>query len=276
MPTGSYGIGPSVASTVLGPTPGVGDGVAANYAAARRRVPFVPWFAGFGTLAVLFACANWPGFLTLVLLVGVIAGSIFLSGEDRTRRGILVEYDLTPPQAAAYAALDGVLAEIANCGATWCVTTTYAVAWKQHAGASAVVSRTPVRTVRSAPDGFLTNVVPWTIKIPGGSLTFLPDRVLIVRERVIVDARYRDVRVRAGYTDFREGQVPPRDAMQVGTTWQHPNKKGGPDLRYAHNPVVPIFRYAEVELASGTTTILLQFSRSDVGTLLERALRAMP
>lgn len=275
-PPGSYGIGPSVANTVLGQTPGVGDGIAANYAAARRRVPFVPWFTGFGTLAVLFACVNWPGILTLALVLGVVVGSVFLVGEDRARRGILVEYDLTPPQAAAYVALDDVLNEVANCGAIWCVTTTSAVAWKQYAGASAAVSRTPVHTMRSAPNGFVSNVVPWTIKVPGGALTFLPDRVLIVRDRIVADARYRDVRIRAGYTDFREDQVPPRDAMQVGTTWQHPNKKGGPDLRYAHNPIVPIFRYAEVELASGAMTILLQISRSDVGTKLARVLQAMP
>jgi hypothetical protein len=273
--SGTNGIGPSVTNTVLGRAAGVGDDIASNYSIARRRMPFVPWFICFGTLALLFATANWPMILTLMLLAGVVAGTIYLAREDRARRSIFAEYDLTPSQVTAYDALDDVMTEVERCGAIWCVTTTSSAAWKQHAGASALVSRAQVGAFRSAPAGFVTNVAPWTVKLPSGTLTFLPDRVLIVRERTVSDARYHDIRITARHVDFREDAVPPRDAMQVGTTWQHPNKNGGPDLRYAHNPVIPIFRYAEVELVSGATTVLLQFSRSDIGTQLVRAVQAL-
>jgi hypothetical protein len=44
--------------------------------------------------------------------------------------------------------------------------------------------------------------------------------------------------------------VPP-DAVQVDTTWQYVNKRGGPDRRFKNNRRLPVMRYGEVDLATG-------------------------
>ncbi len=56
-----------------------------------------------------------------------------------------------------------------------------------------------------------------------------------------VDIEYKSTR-------FIEEETPPSDAEKVGTTYLYINKDGGPDRRYAYNPVLPILRYGEIEI----------------------------
>ena len=44
----------------------------------------------------------------------------------------------------------------------------------------------------------------------------------------------------------------PADARTVDSTWQHPNKSGGPDRRYRDNPQIPIVEYEQVWVESAT------------------------
>src|SRR5207248_5686110 len=46
---------------------------------------------------------------------------------------------------------------------------------------------------------------------------------------------YSDLEVEGGENRFVETEGLPRDSRRIDTTWLHPNKKGGPDRRFANN-----------------------------------------
>ncbi len=56
-----------------------------------------------------------------------------------------------------------------------------------------------------------------------------------------VDIEYKSTR-------FIEEETPPSDAEKLGASYMYVNKDGGPDHRFAYNPLLPIFRYGEIKL----------------------------
>lgn len=76
--------------------------------------------------------------------------------------------------------------------------------------------------------------------------------------------QYGDVRINLSNSRFIEDEHPPRDAEQVGQTWRYVNRDGGPDRRFAHNPVRPVMLYGELsfETSTGLNEVFQISSRS--------------
>lgn len=65
--------------------------------------------------------------------------------------------------------------------------------------------------------------------------------------------------------------------MQVGKTWQYVNKNGGPDRRFANNPVLPIMMYGNLELTSASgLQWKVQSSRPEAGAAVADILSRVP
>ena len=75
-----------------------------------------------------------------------------------------------------------------------------------------------------------------------------------------------------------EGPGPlPRDATQVGQTWQYVNVKGGPDHRYKVNPILPIMLYGALELTGPQGFYWrLQISRAKAAGSISSVLSSVP
>jgi hypothetical protein len=60
----------------------------------------------------------------------------------------------------------------------------------------------------------------------------------------------REVKVEIAKQQFIEDENLPKDSQQVGYTWRYVNKGGGPDLRFAANPQLPVMLYGQIDITS--------------------------
>jgi hypothetical protein len=94
----------------------------------------------------------------------------------------------------------------------------------------------PLEVAILSPERTSLNFTPVTFCIPGGTISFFPDMILIVEN--IVDATIlplQQARVevieRSTYLDYV-----PTNAEVIGHSFTYVNKDGGPDMRYSYNP----------------------------------------
>lgn len=81
-----------------------------------------------------------------------------------------------------------------------------------------------------------------------------------------IDFRYKSTR-------FIEEGTRPSDAKQVDTTYKYVNKNGGPDRRYAYNPVMPVLLYGDIKIMPFGDTY--QVSDNDAAMKLDLAFKTL-
>jgi len=81
------------------------------------------------------------------------------------------------------------------------------------------------------------------------------------------------VSLRYKATRFIEDGIRPSDSKQVDTTYKYVNKNGGPDRRFAYNPVMPVLLYGDISISPFGDTF--QVSNSDAAMRLELAFRVL-
>ncbi|GAB3615052.1 DUF4236 domain-containing protein [Humibacter ginsengisoli] len=261
-------------ATVQDLAPTASDDLVEQLREASSRRPVAIWVA----LAALVGGARimpW-GFALWAL---AIPGVWWLALRDRARRSVVVFYDVNDTAAAQFQAVVDASAQLSTAAGKWRITQSGQVrAGYQHkvnAGASSLVRREPVAIGSKAPSELVTNVQVPTWTAGRTTLLFLPDRILVRENRNYVDVAYDELEVSDTTTRFIEstGRIL-QDTKQVGTTWQYVNKGGGPDRRFANNPVLPIVNYGEVVITTpGGLRWQLQTSRSESASYTASALR---
>jgi hypothetical protein len=74
---------------------------------------------------------------------------------------------------------------------------------------------------------------------------------------------------------FIEGSAPPTDAVHVDYTWQYVNVKGGPDRRYANDPMRPIMLYGRLLFTTANGLYwIIQISRAEAAQPVAHVLSA--
>lgn len=219
----------------------------------------------------------WGSALWALPIPGV--WSLALRDRDRARRSVVVFYDVNDTAAAQFRAVVDASAHLSTVAGKWRITQSGELGAgyqrKVNAGASSLVSRQPVAIGSRAPRELVTNVQVPTRTAGRTSQLFLPDRVLVRENRNYVDAAYDELEISDATTRFVEspGRELP-DTKQVGTTWQYVNKGGGPDRRFANNPILPIVNSGEVVITiPGGLRWQLQISRSESASYPANALR---
>ena len=242
--------------------------------AARR----VRWWPSAATVLGLLALVTMP--VGLILLVLGVPGVLWLRLRDKSRRSVVVFYDVNDEAADRFDRLAGAHAALCQVRRAWRVETQGALVTtyqrKVNAGASGLIRRTGAVLTAQGPPVLVTNIAVPGLVSGKRAVYFLPDRILVRQGRDYADVPYSSLQVHAAPQNFIEDGPVPADAAQVGTTWRYANVKGGPDRRYKNNRQLPIMRYGRLTLTNpaGLLTVF-DFSRPDAMDAFVTSLRGM-
>lgn len=213
---------------------------------------------------------------TIILLVLSALGFLVGAWLDSFQRRAVLFYDLDETALDMYErmvkAFDGLVA----CRGKWHVEAGGAVhdlhTWKRNAGATHIVKKKATIVGFGAPSVIATNIDPPMAQVGRQTVYFLPDVVLVVDGDKVGAVGYHDLKLRWQDSNFIETGTVPSDAKIIGQTWKHPNKKGGPDRRFANNHQIPICQYEVLHLSSPTgLNELLEFSQTGVSAIFANA-----
>ncbi len=220
---------------------------------AGKRKPLTRWVV----IAVVFLGLITMPFGFLVWLLGIPA-IWWVVQRDRAKRSVVIFYDVNDGHARQFQALLDAGSILGQSQKIWRINEAGALQsghqQKVNAGASSLVGRSIAGFSLNGPRELVTNIAVPGVTADKTSMYFLPDRILLSQNGTFADVTYDSLRIRQRSTNFIESSgATPSDAVQVGSTWQYVNKKGGPDRRFKSNPVLPIMKYTELELdnASG-------------------------
>ncbi|WP_437774003.1 TerB N-terminal domain-containing protein [Arthrobacter sp. KNU40] len=242
---------------------------------AGGRKPLTRWVV---LALVLLGLITMP-FGLVVWLLGIPV-VWWVVQRDRARRSVVIFYDVNDEHARQFQSLVDAGNSLAQSQKLWRINKAGSLQTghqqKVNAGATSLVGRSVAGFTYAGPRELVTNIAVPGVSADGTSMYFLPDRILVANKRTFTDIGYDSLRVQERQTNFIESPgVTPSDAIQVGSTWQYVNKKGGPDRRFKNNPVLPIMKYTELELDSvNGFRWILQVSNAQAAALFARELRS--
>lgn len=228
-----------------------GSGDLVDQLNAAARVRRLGWPATI--VALVLGLATMPYGLIIWALAVPLCTWLFV--RDAARRTVVLFYEVDGPPGAWFATLQTSWTALTQSRDLWRVVQSGEVRTthqhKTNAGAGSIVSRIPAQAHTAGPLRLSTNVAVPTLTAGTVSLYFLPDRVLLLEGKYFTDVSYRFLQVRGSQTRFIESSKSiSRDALQVDQTWQYVNVKGGPDRRFANNPIRPIMLYGCLDLTT--------------------------
>jgi hypothetical protein len=125
--------------------------------------------------------------------------------------------------------------------------------YKRTGGAGKLINRVAVRSISANQTPlayFSTNVAIPCLKLSNLEFYFLPERLLVKRDKTFAAVFYKNLRIDGFTTRFIEDENVPRDAKIVDQTWRYVNKHGGPDRRFNNNRQIPVCAYSEYTITS--------------------------
>ena len=259
----------------MAPT-GEGDIVAQlNAAAGHFRWAWVVTIA-----AVVLGAATLPWGVIVWVVAVPLCWWMFL--RDSAKRKVVLFYDVNDAPASWFDSLVVHWSWLTDAQKLWRTVSSGEVntlyQHKTNAGASSLVQRVDAAAGLEGPKHLATNVAVPSISVGKASIHFLPDRVLVREDKTYSDVSYRKLNVHGFRKQFIESPgATPRDSEQVGQTWQYVNKKGGPDRRFANNPLLPIMLYGDLQLTSANgLNWVIQISRPEAGTAIADIVKRVP
>ncbi len=200
---------------------------------------------------------------------------------DSFRRATVLFYDLADDTETAFqrvtAAFDGLMA----CAGKWHVEAGGVVrdltTWKRNAGASHLIKKKPTVLVYKLPKVIKSNITPPALHVGRQIIYFFPDVALIQDGDKFGAVGYADLKMVWQNSNFIEEGTVPRDAKVISHTWQHPNKKGGPDRRFRNNKQIPVCLYEAMYIDSNSgINELVEFSRTGLCQAFASAVTYLP
>ncbi|MEV4142355.1 DUF4236 domain-containing protein [Amycolatopsis sp. NPDC049691] len=258
------GRGPAPVSAPVLPDPG--DVVLSDVTGKRAEelLPASPSALVSQLNAAAGAHRIWPWVLVVSVLLAAVTPWVLLAGlpltlwtgwRDGIRRTVVAFYEVDAPAQSQFERLLRSFDDVCRSHSAWSTVARgdlqTAYQRKVNAGAGSLVRREPLRRGLGGSVHLKSNIAIPSLQSATRSVYFLPDRILVRDRNTYADVTYQAVSVVPGSTRFIEdGSVPP-DAVQVDTTWQYVNKRGGPDRRFKNNRRLPVMRYGEVSLSTG-------------------------
>jgi hypothetical protein len=246
-----------------------------NHAAAR----FVWWWP-VAIVVFLLGILIMPWGL-IVWVLGAV-GCVWLYFNDQARRTVVLFYDVHDDAHSWFESVVTQWRWLTESQRVWRiiqsgdVVSTYG--YKVNAGASSLVNR--ISSTASTSDKIkqlATNVAIPSLTAGRCALYLLPDRLLVRDGKHYSDVNYRELRVFHQEQRFIECSTVPRDAVQVDSTWQYVNVKGGPDRRFKNNRILPIMLYGQIVIASaGGLYWIIQTSRAGVAEAISQVISSAP
>lgn len=199
---------------------------------------------------------------------------------DSYRRVTVLYYDLDPSVEQSYRSVVASFDTLAACAGKWHIEAGGVVkdlaTWKRNAGASHIVQKKATLLAYRLPGVVKSNLTPPTISVGRQIMYFLPDVALIQDGKKYGAIDYADLGMTWQESNFIEEGTVPGDTEIIGRTWKYPNKKGGPDRRFANNYEIPICRYEILHFRSESgVNELVEFSRAGVCEPFARSLMSL-
>ncbi|WP_105301409.1 DUF4236 domain-containing protein [Anaerococcus marasmi] len=123
-----------------------------------------------------------------------------------------------------------------------------------------ILDRSPLRLVKGLPKGIDTNVEIISLEADDISISFLPDALLLEKNKDLKAIDYKDLRVDLRAEDFKEEGKVAKDARILEKTYKHTNKDGSPDKRYKDNPEVSLVEYGILQIENSDLNLMIGFS----------------
>ena len=123
-----------------------------------------------------------------------------------------------------------------------------------------ILDRSPLRLVKDLPNGIDTNVEIISLKADDISISFLPDALLLAKNKDLKAIDYKDLRVDLRAEDFKDEGKVAKDARVLEKTYKHANKDGSPDKRYKDNPEVSLVEYGILQMENSDINLMIAFS----------------
>lgn len=123
-----------------------------------------------------------------------------------------------------------------------------------------ILDRSPLRLVQGLPNGIDTNVDIISLKVDDISISFLPDALLLAKNKDLKAIDYKDLRVDLRAEEFKEEGKVAKDATILEKTYKHTNKDGSPDKRYKDNPEVSLVEYGILQIENSDLNLMIGFS----------------
>ena len=171
---------------------------------------------------------------------------------DKNRKTVIIVYDIDTETEQELQKFYDSFNDINKCHKKWQIIESMRNAdYKYHSGASNLIKRININITMGAPSFIKTNVkVPCINMANGGTLCFLPDKLLIIRGKEVGALSYENVKINKYTGRFIEEEEKPFDGTVIDYTWRYVNKSGGPDLRFSNNPRIPIMEYTYMDFLS--------------------------
>jgi DNA polymerase-3 subunit epsilon len=253
----------------LEPT-GRGDLVDQLNAAAAR----LTWWWPTAIVVLLLGLVMMPWGLIIWVLGG--AGCIWLYLNDQAKRTVVLFYDVHDDAHSWFDTLVTQWRWLTESQRVWRIIQSGDVAgthsFKVNAGASSLVNRIAAAASTSGNIKQLaTNIAIPSITAGNSALYLLPDRLLVRDGKRYGDIDYQALRTFHQTERFIESSPPPGDSVQVDSTWQYVNVKGGPDRRFANNRLLPIMAYGRLVMASDSGLYWIVQTGSDLSRRCRRS-----
>lgn len=123
-----------------------------------------------------------------------------------------------------------------------------------------ILDRSPLRIVKGLPNGIDTNVEIISLKTDDIMISFLPDALLLQKNKDLKAIDYKDLKVDLRAEDFKEEGEIAKDATILEKTYKHANKDGSLDKRYKDNPEVSLVEYGILQIENSDLNLMIGFS----------------
>jgi hypothetical protein len=174
--------------------------------------------------------------ITLLTLPGSISLVWLTYRYDQHRRTVPLIYEIDDPARKDFLRISQACEAISKSYQIWCMSHQ-----ETHWGIAQISKKLP-RYIS-------TNIDVWSINSPRLILSFFPDQLLVRINEKYESIAYQDLtfHFHPSSPTVLSGNPPP-DAEVVNRIWLYSRKDGGPDLRYKHNPLLPVVRYGQAVL----------------------------
>jgi hypothetical protein len=219
----------------------------------HRRLRFHRWSVALAVAIFVVGTCRHSSALEVVAAALFVVATPLLWFADQHRKQIARTYNLDKTYAEKYRRLHSAFDLLRSSQSVWLVDAHAAVYnGKYHGGASALLTRRPLRPRFGLPPYFRSNVTAPMLPAGRQTLYFFPDTILVYDGERVGAINYADLNVTPTTVQFIEHGTQPTDSQQVGQTWQYVNKSGGPDRRFVNNRSIPVMLYGEFRLQSAT------------------------
>ncbi len=217
--------------------------------ANESRGSWLPWLGYLGAFVLLISLSG----------IGLIAGAVLvvlchiIRNKLPSRSPVHLDYQLDAEDESKHQAIQRSIEAIARCQRLWQVHTfEHTNDWKRNAGANQLLKRSPARAGYGTARSFVANIPVGHLSVKGETLYFLPDMILVQQRGRFGSVAYSNLNCASSACSFREEEGVPSDGQVIHTTWRFVNKDGGPDRRFNNNRQIPVVRYGEIALRSGS------------------------